>query len=274
VPAAGDRRAGAEGAAGADAADRPGAARRAGGPGPGRAGRHPGRALRDLGAGPRRAGEHRHDVAGAAPARLAAQKKTVVASERDEAERAAWREETAALAPEDLVFVDESSTNRAMAPRRARAPRGKRAVGSAPRNHGHNVTLLAALGPAGISAAMTVEGAADGAAFTAYVRQVLVPTLRPGQVVVLDNLSVHKGAPVRALVEAAGCRLLFLPAYSPDFNPIELAFAKLKERLRRAAARAYDALVEAIGEGLAAITGADARAFFAHCGLSLPDQLL
>jgi transposase len=161
-----------------------------------------------------------------------------------------------------------------MTPRRARAPRGERAVGAAPRNHGANVTLLAALAPTGIGAAMTVEGAADGPAFTAYVREVLVPTLRPGQVVVLDNLSVHKGAPARALVEGAGCRLLFLPAYSPDFNPIELAFAKLKEYLRRTAARTYDALVDAIGEALAAVTAADARAFFAHCGFPLPDRLL
>lgn len=161
-----------------------------------------------------------------------------------------------------------------MTPRRARAPRGERAVGAAPRNHGSNVTLLAALAPAGIAAALVVEGAADGAAFAAYVREVLVPALRPGQTVILDNLGAHKGEEARALVEAAGCRLLFLPAYSPDFNPIELAFAKLKQALRRAAARTYDALVEAIGEALASITAADARAFFAHCGFPLRDQLL
>jgi transposase len=130
------------------------------------------------------------------------------------------------------------------------------------------------LAPTGIAAALVVEGAADGPSFTAYVREVLVPALRPGQVVVLDNLSVHKSAAARALVEAAGCRLLFLPAYSPDFNPIELAFAKLKQALRRAAARTDDALVEAIGVALATVTAADARAFFAHCGFPLRDQLL
>jgi transposase len=161
-----------------------------------------------------------------------------------------------------------------MTPRRARAPRGKRAVGAAPRNHGSNVTLLAALTPAGVAAPLVVEGAADGAVFAAYVREALVPALRPGQVVVLDNLSAHKGDRVRESVEAAGCRLLFLPAYSPDFNPIELAFAKLKQALRRAAARTYEALVEAIGAALATITAADARAFFAHCGFPLPDQHL
>jgi transposase len=161
-----------------------------------------------------------------------------------------------------------------MTPRRARAPRGQRAVGTAPRNHGTNVTLLAALVPTGIAAPLVVEGAADSAAFTVYVARVLVPVLRPGQIVILDNLSVHKGEPVRALIEAAGCQLLFLPAYSPDFNPIELAYAKLKQALRRAAARTYDALVEAIGAALATITETDARAFFAHCGFPLQDQLL
>ncbi len=205
---------------------------------------------------------------------MAAQKKTVVASERDEAARAAWRADAAGLDPAALVFVDESSTNRAMTPRRARAPRGERAVGSAPRNHGRNVTLLAALAPTGIEAPFAIEGAIDGPAFAAYVEQALVPTLRPGQVVVLDNLSAHKGERVRDLVAAAGCRLLFLPPYSPDFNPIELAFAKLKERLRRTAARTYDALVDAIGDALDTVTTADARAFFAHCGFPLPDQHL
>jgi transposase len=161
-----------------------------------------------------------------------------------------------------------------MTPRRARAPRGQRAVGTAPRNHGSNVTLLAALVPTGITAPLVVEGAADRAVFTVYVARVLVPLLRPGQIVILDHLSVHKGETVRTLIEAAGCQLLFLPAYSPDCNPIELAYAKLKQALRRAAARTYDALVEAIGTALATITAADARAFFAHCGFPLQDQLL
>jgi transposase len=157
---------------------------------------------------------------------------------------------------------------------RARAPRGERATGRVPRNHGPNVTLFAALTPDGIGPAMALEGAADGAAFAVYVERLLVPSLRPGQVVVLDNLSVHKGAAIRALVEAAGCRLLFLPAYSPDLNPIELAFAKVKAELRRAAARAFDALVDAIGAAIDAVTPADARGFYAHCGFALPDQLL
>lgn len=159
-----------------------------------------------------------------------------------------------------------------MTPRRARAPRGARAVGRAPRNRGPNVTLLAALTPDGIGPALTVEGAADRLVVEAYVGKVLAPTLRRGRVVIPDNLSAHKGEEVRTPVEGAGCRLLFLPAYSPDFNPIELAFAKLKERLRRVAARTYDALVAAIGEALDTVSAADARGFFAHCGFPLPGQ--
>jgi len=194
----------------------------------------------------------------------------VRAAERDEAARSAWRAAAAGLDPASLVFVDETSTNTAMTPRAARAPRGQRAVASAPRNHGPNVTLLAALTPDGIGPAVAIPGAADGAAVEAYARELLAPSLRPGQVVVLDNLSAHKGDGVRQAVEAAGARLLFLPAYSPDFNPIELAFAKVKPRLRRAAARSFDDLVAATGEAIDAVTGADARAFYAHCGFPLP----
>ncbi len=147
-------------------------------------------------------------------------------------------------------------------------------MGRAPRNHGPNVTLFAALTPAGIGPAFALEGAADGAAFALYVRELLVPSLRPGQVVVLDNLSAHKGAAIRELVAAAGCRLLFLPAYSPDFNPIEHAFAKVKLLLRRAEARTFEALVAAIGAAIDAVTEADARGCYNHCGFALPGQLL
>jgi transposase len=205
---------------------------------------------------------------------VAAQKKSLAAAERDEAERAAWREAAKALDPAALVFVDECGTNTALTRLRARAPRNERAVGRVPRNYGPNVTLFAALTPAGIGPALVMEGAADGESFALYLRELLVPSLRPGQVVVMDNLSVHKGAAVRALVEAAGCRLLFLPAYSPDLNPIEQAFAKVKAHLRRAAARTFDALVAAIREAIDAVTPADAQGCFAHCGHPLPDQLL
>jgi transposase len=171
-----------------------------------------------------------------------------------------------------LIFVDETGAHTALTRRRARAPRGERAVGRVPRNPGPNVTLLAALTPTGLTAPMVLEGAADRAAFDAYVAQVLAPTLRPGQVVVLDNLSVHKGERTRTLIEQTGAHLLFLPAYSPDCNPIEPAFAKVKEHLRRLAARTLDGLEEAIGQALATVTSTDARGFFAHCGFPLPDQ--
>jgi len=170
------------------------------------------------------------------------------------------------------VFVDESGTHLAMTPRRARAPRGQRAYGAVPRNRGGNTTLIAALTPAGLGPAMTLPGAADAAAFAAYVRAFLAPTLVPGQVVVLDNLSVHKGAAIRHLVEACGCRLLFLPPYSPDFAPIEHAFSKLKAHLRRAGARTRDALDAAIATALDAITAQDAAGWFRHCGYPTPGQ--
>jgi transposase len=147
-------------------------------------------------------------------------------------------------------------------------------VGAVPRNHGPNVTLLAALTPTGIGPALVVEGATDRPVFETYVERCLVPRLRPGQVVVLDNLSAHRGTRIRELVEGAGCRLLFLPAYSPDFNPIELAFAKVKQHRRRSAARTFAALLAGIGAAIDAISAVDARGFFGHCGFPLPDQPL
>ena len=121
----------------------------------------------------------------------------------------------------------------------------------------------------GIGPSMTIAGSIDSAAFAAYVQHLLVPSLRPGQVVVLDNLSAHKSAAARQAIEAAGCELRFLPAYSPDFNPIELAFAKIKSGLRAAAARSHEALEAATADAIDAITPADARAFYAHCGFPL-----
>ena len=223
-----------------------------------------------MGGGYRGARQPGDDVAGAAAGRLAAQKKSLLAAERDESARTAWRDDAVVLDPADLIFVDETSTHTAMTRRRARAPRGERAVGRVPRNHGPNVTLLAALTPTGIGPSLTLAGAVDGAAFAVYAEQVLAPNLRPGQVVILDNLSAPKSVDARMAVEAAGARLLFLPAYSPDFNPIELAFAKVKERLRAAAERTPDGLVAATASAIDAITAADARAFYAHCGFPLP----
>jgi transposase len=161
-----------------------------------------------------------------------------------------------------------------MTPRSGRAPRGQRVVGTVPRNHGPNVTVLAAMSSTGITAAMTMTGATDREVWALFVRQILVPSLRPGQIVLCDNLSVHKNLAMRQLIEAAECQLRFLPPYSPDYSPIEQAFSKLKIALRQAGARTRPALEDAIAAGLAAITAADARAWFRHCGYSIPEQLL
>ncbi len=189
-------------------------------------------------------------------------------------ERAAWWAETMRRDPTRLVFVDESGTNLSLTPRYGRAPRGQRVVGVVPRNHGPNVTLFAAMSSAGITAAMTMTGAADGEVWPLFARQILVPALRPGQIVIWDNLGVHKNLEVRQLIEAAGCHVRFLPPYSPDFSPIEQAFSKRKTSLRPAGARTRPALEDAIAAGLATITPHDAPAWFRYCGYALPEQLL
>jgi transposase len=182
------------------------------------------------------------------------------------AARAAFREAAAAVPPEDFLFLDESGIATNLVRRYARAAGGRRAVGYAPAGHWTQLTVLGALSLAGLGACMTVDAPTDRDVFAAYVRHLLVPTLRPGQVVVLDNLNAHKAAVVRALVEGAGCRLLYLPPYSPEFNPIEQAWSKLKTLLRGAAARTREALEAALKTFLDHITSADARAWFAHAG--------
>jgi transposase len=138
-----------------------------------------------------------------------------------------------------------------------------------PRNHGKNTTLVAALTPDGLHEPWMIEGAMDTATFEWYIREQLAPTLRPGQVVVLDNLSVHKAARIRHALEARHCQLLFLPPYSPDFTPIEQAFSKIKAILRRLGARTHEALWEAMRVALETITPVDASAWFAHAGYAL-----
>lgn len=222
-----------------------------------------------MGSDDRGGGQPGDHVARTRASRVAAQKKSLIAAERDEAARAAWRAEATTLNPADLVFVDETSTHTALTRRRSRAPRGERAVGRAPRNHGPNVTLLATLTPEGIGPAVAIPGAVDGAAFVAYAEHILAPSLRPGQVVILDNLSAHTREEARTAVEAVGARLLFLPAYSPDFTPIELAFAKIKEHLRAAAERTPEGLFAATAAAIDAVSTTDAQGFYAHCGFPL-----
>lgn len=183
-----------------------------------------------------------------------------------------WRAEVADLDPQCLVFVDESSTHTAFTRLYGWAPHDQRANGQVPRNHGKNQTFVAALTWHGIQAPWVVEGAMDTMAFELYVTQILVPTLHPGQIIVLDNLSVHKAAQVQDVLAACGCSLLFLPAYSPDFNPIEQAFSKLKAWLRKLSSRTRDTLIEALAIALDTITPADASAWFYHAGYSLPAQ--
>jgi transposase len=195
------------------------------------------------------------------------------ASERDtprvQAERALSRDLSATLDLRRVKFIDESGINLAMTRLYGRAPRGERVLGNAPQNYGPNVTLLGALSCTGLEAVMMVEGATDAEVFRAYVRQVLCPTLREGDIVIADNLSAHKAAGVREAVAAKGARLLYLPPYSPDLNPIEQCWSKIKTFLRAAKARTREALDAALRRALATVTAADARAWFAHSGYVL-----
>jgi transposase len=201
-----------------------------------------------------------------------AKKRSLGAAERDEAAREQWRQAVKVVNPRRLVFVDESGTHTALTRLFARAPRGKRAHGQVPRNRGKNTTYVAALTWEGMQAPWAVEGAMDTAAFVVYTEEVLGPTLQPGQIVVLDNLSVHQAKRVRDAITARGCELCYLPAYSPDLNPIEEAFSKLKAGLRRLGARTREALLEAIGQVVATITAQDAHGWFTHAGCALPVQ--
>jgi len=165
-----------------------------------------------------------------------------------------------------LVFVDEMGTNISLSASYAWAPKGERVHCSVPRNRRANMTLLSSMSLEGMGPSLAVEDATTREVFEAYVEQVLSPVLRPGQIVVMDNLSAHKGNRVKESIEQRGCQLLFLPPYSPDLNPIEEAFSKIKALLRRAEARSRGALVGAIGRALSADTARDARGFFEHCG--------
>jgi transposase len=196
----------------------------------------------------------------------------LVATERDVARRARWREDTRHLDARRFVVVDETSTSIALTRHYAWAPKSERAHGAIPRNHGVPTTVVAALTPDGLGPAMTRQGPIDTAAFVAYVEHVLGPHLKPGQIVLLDNLSAHKSEQVRTLIAQRQCHLLYLPPYSPDFSPIEFAFSKLKDILRQAAARTQEALDETIRLALDQITSHDARHFFSHCDYHLPAE--
>lgn len=199
-------------------------------------------------------------------------KRSVEASEREEFDRAAWKVLVAdQIEAERFVFVDEMGSNTSLYPLCAWSVSGERALCSVPRNRGKNTTLVASMSIEGMGPALAIEGSTNAEVFETYVEEFLAPSLEPGQAVVMDNLNIHKSERVRELVEEAGCELLYLPTYSPDLNPIEPAFAKIKGMLRKAEARAREILVEALGLAISAVSADDACGFFEHCGYRRAD---
>ncbi len=192
------------------------------------------------------------------------------ASEQDRPDiaeaRERWREAQAFLDPERLIFVDETGTATNMARSRGRAKRGERLIGKVPGGHWKTTTFVAGLRQSAMTAPLVIDGAMNGEIFLAYVEQFLAPTLKPGDIVIVDNLASHKVTGVREAIEAAGARLIYLPAYSPDLNPIEQAFAKLKAILRKVAKRSVPALWDAIGEIISLFTPEECTNYFRHAG--------
>src|SRR5215211_3179443 len=195
-------------------------------------------------------------------------KRSTGAAERDEFLRVLWRMKVGRLDPGRLVFVDEMGTHTSLAPLYAYAPVGERAFFEIPRNRGKNTTLLTSLHRRGMGPSLAVEGATTSRVFETYVKRLLAPTLRPGQVVVMDNLGAHRPRRVRELIEGRGCELIYLPSYSPDLNPIEEALSKIKHILRKTCARTKEHLIEARGRALGAVSAQDGRGFFLNCGYS------
>ena len=212
--------------------------------------------------------------AGHPPLTVDSKKKTLTAAERDEDLRATFQVDLALnLDPADLVSVAEAAATLALTRLYARAPQGERAIGRVPRNHGTPTTLVTALSPDGIRAAMTLVGAMDKIAFRVFARDIFAPSLRPGQVVALDNLSIHLDPEIRTIIDARDCLLIHLPTYSPDFAPVEMAIAKIKAHLRQVVAHTQVALDRAITDALKLITPEDARGFFQRAGYPLPAQV-
>ena len=182
------------------------------------------------------------------------------------AAREQWRQQQPELDSDRLVFLDETWASTNMSRRYGRSPRGERLVAKVPQGHWKTTTFVAALRTDGITAPLVVDGALNGDVFVAYVRQQLAPTLRPGDVVVMDNLACHKRAGVKQAIEAAGAQLRYLPPYSPDLNPIELAFAKLKALLRKKGERTISGLWDFLGEAMDAFAADECRRYLRHCG--------
>jgi transposase len=186
--------------------------------------------------------------------------------------RAAWRVNQLGLNPAKLIFIDETWAKTNMTRLRGRAPRGERLIAKVPHGHWKTTTLIAALDHTGMRCATTVDGAINRDVFEAFVKQVLVRALTPGDIVVMDNLSSHKGGGIAEMIQTAGASVLYLPPYSPDLNPIELAFAKLKQLLRSAEHRSIKELWNDMQRMLDHISPADSTHFFRHCGYVLQQK--
>lgn len=183
--------------------------------------------------------------------------------------RSQFRKEVSELDVKHFKFLDESSINTDMTRLYGRAAPGQRVVDSVPQASGPQTTTLAVIGWEGVSAPLMLSGSVNGSVFYAYIEQFVVPTLEPGDVLFMDNLSAHKVAGVEELIRSHGAHLIYLPPYSPDFNPIELAWSKVKTILRRLKARTWPDLIEALKEALLAITPQDIHSWFAHCGYAI-----
>jgi hypothetical protein len=214
--------------------------------------------------------QHLGDRPGVAAAEAAPKKKEPRAAEQDredvKAARQAWRQEFATVDPARLVFLDETGTTTTMTRRSGRAPRGQRLRVALPQSHWKVLTLTAALRGGGVGACLAFDGATNTACLETYIARCWVPTLHQGDIVVRDNLACHKTAEVQRLIESAGAQVRYLPPSSPDFNPIEAMFSKVKETLRAAAARTVEALINAMGDALRGVAASDTFGWFDHCG--------
>ena len=219
-----------------------------------------------------RVGRHA-DLEGSAAHGTATEKKSLHAQEQDTEEgrrrRQEWWNTVSAIASEKLIFLDESGVTTEMTRAYGRARRGERVSEGTPAGHWKTLSILSAIGTVGLVATMIIEAPTDGEVFLCYLEQVLGPQLTPGQTVVMDNLAAHKVHGVREMIEARGAKLLYLPPYSPDFNPIEKAWSKLKQHLRRVKARTLEQLHQTLAQALPTITPGNAQAWFHHCGYAL-----
>lgn len=199
-------------------------------------------------------------------------KKTVVASERNNYKRGWFRRRVSGIDPGRLIFIDEAAVNTAMTRHFGRAVPGERVVESVPRNYGEQTSMISALGLRGLVATMTLEGAVDTLAFNAYINEVLAAKLNKGDVVILDNLNVHKASQIEQVATTRGARVIWLAPYSPDYSPIEQCWSKIKQALRAAKSRTREELEAALLRAMNMVTSSDIRGWFKHCGYAVaPD---